>query len=140
MSTLCIYTAPDHFSALSAKALLEENNIVTLFPSEYSSSIKPGSVFRGQYKLLVHEDYAQEAYELLKAQGYIESSDIFIDPIEQKEPSYNSCPLCNSQNIDIIERKKRISGIISFFLFNQEKSFIEYKCMCNQCNHSWTHP
>ncbi|MDC7221402.1 MAG: hypothetical protein PQJ59_15815 [Spirochaetales bacterium] len=140
MGVVCIYSAPDHFNALSAREILEANDIITLFPTEYSSMTGSTSFIMGKYRLQVNEIDAEKAIDILKANGFIEAENVFIDPNETKEPYCDRCPLCKSQNIESVEKDRYILNYFVSLFSGNEKRFYYLKYTCNQCNFNWKRP
>jgi hypothetical protein len=64
-----VATFPNESSSLIARAILEANDIASMVASDGSSSMEPQLQFTQGVRLLVHEDDAQEARELLAAEG-----------------------------------------------------------------------
>jgi hypothetical protein len=64
-SLVVVQTFANESSALVARAILEANDIQSMLASDGSSSMEPQLQFSQGVRLLVHEDDAEDARELL---------------------------------------------------------------------------
>jgi hypothetical protein len=64
-----VATFPNEAASLIARAILDSNDIPSIIASDGSSSMEPMLQFSQGVRLLVHEDVAEEARDLLTAQG-----------------------------------------------------------------------
>jgi len=64
-----VATFPNESASLIARAILDANDIQSIIASDGSSSMEPMLQFTQGVRLLVHEDVAEDARELLAAQG-----------------------------------------------------------------------
>lgn len=138
METVCIYNAPDHFSALSAKEILEAEDIIVIFPNEFSSLVKPAMAFTNNYKLIVSIHSAQKASDLLKAHGFIEEEDPFNKKPEVETSEYISCPACKSSSYSEKVKHRWILQWISLITTGKSYPYKEILFTCRHCNQTWT--
>jgi hypothetical protein len=64
-----VATFPNESSSLIARAILDANDIPSMIASDGSSSMEPQLQFTQGVRVLVHEDDAEQARELLAAEG-----------------------------------------------------------------------
>jgi flagellar biosynthesis/type III secretory pathway M-ring protein FliF/YscJ len=64
-----IATFPNEAASLIARAILDANDIPSMVASDGSSSMEPQLQFSQGVRLLVHEDDAADARDLLAAEG-----------------------------------------------------------------------
>ncbi len=133
MDTVCILIAKDHLSASSAKALLETNNIFSMFPNEHLTGVMPHyGMTTGGFKLFVSSHDEDRTNEVLKDHR----SDLEYSCKSKKELKTEHCPKCGSSEIEIDMSYKLWIGLFGA-LFSIP--FPAKKCInhCKKCEHKW---
>lgn len=134
METVSIMLAKDHLSASSAKALLESNGIICLFPNEYFTGVYPNySIISGGYRLYVSINDVEAANEILEPHRKA------FETLKQQEQSKSEerCPLCKTNDVDVIYSKRFFTQLF-FALFGSFQGLTKrHFKQCNYCGHKW---
>jgi len=138
MKTVTIYDTTDYVMALSAKALLEENDIFVLMPNEYSAGLKTLNFGLGSFQLLVRDLDFDQAFEFLKAAHYL-SDEIVNENLKKDERLEDSliCPFCGSSNTKVAFLSKRLGMFLFLFLAGMSVTGRKSKKRCLDCKKSW---
>jgi hypothetical protein len=133
MKTVCIYESSDHFLALSAREILEAEDIIVIMPTENMGSIMPHlALAEAGHKLYVSENEAGRAREILK--GFAGNAQPMEEPFLA---SGKTCPQCGSPKYtEIIEKRRGIMGLF-FLLFGAIKPVKKRYFQCQSCGHEW---
>ncbi|AHC16359.1 hypothetical protein L21SP2_3015 [Salinispira pacifica] len=139
MKTVCAFETRDHFTALSAKELLESNGIQCLIPNMFHGGLQPHlSLSAVSYRVLVDPEDLEVARDLI--QGFsVKMQDEHPEwsESEQLHRLVYHCPECKSTDISESPAIRGFSDLMKLIIRMSPESSKYLKLRCRSCGFSW---